>query len=231
MISIGASKRWPYSASCARGSAPSAPRPRRRRRRRRAPRCAPRSPARRSGSRPGAARAGDPAGPRRRRAGRRPGATSSSKRAESCASSRLLSAWRSVPTNSCWRSVASRPVAARMPGVRRHEHARDLELERDVAGEQRPRAARGDERELARVVAAPHGVELDRLGHPVLLDLQRAERRLLDRHPELAGDVLIAVSASARSSCIAPPSRPRSERRRPSRSWASVEVGSAPPRP
>ena len=116
-------------------------------------------------------------------------------------------------------------------GVRRHEHARDLELERDVAGEQRPGAARGDERELARVVAAPHGVELDRLGHPVLLDLQCAERRLLDRHPELAGDVLMAVSASSRSSCIAPPSRPRSERRRPSRSCASVEVGSVPPRP
>ena len=72
--------------------------------------------------------------------------------------------------------------------MRRHEHARDLELERDVAGEQRPRAAGGDERELARVVAAAHGVELDRLGHPVLLDLQRAERGLLDRHPELAGD-------------------------------------------
>ena len=28
----------------------------------------------------------------------------------------LLSAWRSVATNSCWRSVASRPVAAMMPG-------------------------------------------------------------------------------------------------------------------
>ena len=72
--------------------------------------------------------------------------------------------------------------------VRRHEHARDLELERDVAREQRSRAARGDERELARVVAAPHGVELDRLRHPVLLDLQRTERGLLDGHPELACD-------------------------------------------
>ena len=30
--------------------------------------------------------------------------------------SRLLSAWRSVATNSCWRSVASRPVAAMIPG-------------------------------------------------------------------------------------------------------------------
>ena len=72
--------------------------------------------------------------------------------------------------------------------VRRHEHARDLELEGDVAREQRPRAAGGDERELARVVAAPHRVELDRLGHSVLLDLKGAERRLLDRHPELVRD-------------------------------------------
>ena len=74
--------------------------------------------------------------------------------------------------------------------VRRHEHACDLELERDVAREHRPAAARGDERELARVVAAAHRVQLDRLGHAVLLDLERAERRLLDGHPELVGDAL-----------------------------------------
>ena len=67
--------------------------------------------------------------------------------------------------------------------MRRHEDARDLELERDVAGEQRPRAAGRDEGELARVVAAADGVQLDRLRHPVLLDLQRAERRLLHRMP------------------------------------------------
>ncbi len=55
--------------------------------------------------------------------------------------------------------------------VRWHEHASNLELERDVAREQWSRAAGGDESEFARVVAAPHRVELDRLGHPVLLDL------------------------------------------------------------
>ena len=70
--------------------------------------------------------------------------------------------------------------------MRRDEHARDLQLERDVAGEQRPGAAGRDERELARVVAAPHAVQLDRLRHPELLDLERAERRLLDRDAELA---------------------------------------------
>ena len=75
------------------------------------------------------------------------------------------------------------------PGMRRDEHARDLELERDVAGEERPGAAGRDERELARVVAAPHAVQLDRLRHPELLDLQRAERGVLDRDVELLGDL------------------------------------------
>ena len=76
------------------------------------------------------------------------------------------------------------------PGVRRHEHPRDLELASDVAGEERAGAARGDERELARVVAAAHRVELDRLRHPELLDLKRAERRLLEVDAEPVGDRL-----------------------------------------
>ena len=74
--------------------------------------------------------------------------------------------------------------------VRRDEHAADLELERDVAREQRPGAAGGDERELARVVAAAHRVELDRLRHAVLLDLQRAERGLLHGHAQPLGERL-----------------------------------------
>ena len=77
-------------------------------------------------------------------------------------------------------------------GIGRHEHARDLELQRDVAREQRARAAGRDERELARVVAAAHRVQLDRLRHPVLLDLQGAERGLLDRHAEPIGDLWTA---------------------------------------
>ena len=59
-----------------------------------------------------------------------------------------------------------------------------------LAGEERAGAAGGDERELARVVAAADRVELDRLGHPELLDLQRAERGLLNRHPERVGERL-----------------------------------------
>ena len=76
------------------------------------------------------------------------------------------------------------------PRVRRHEHARDLELERDVAREEGPGSARGHERELTRVVSAAHRVDLDRLGHAELLDLERAECGLLDRHLEGAGQTL-----------------------------------------
>jgi hypothetical protein len=74
--------------------------------------------------------------------------------------------------------------------VGRYEHPRNLELTGDIAGEERPRAARRDERELARVVAAPDAVQLDRLCHPELLDLERAERGLLDADAEGLGDLL-----------------------------------------
>ena len=70
----------------------------------------------------------------------------------------------------------------------RDEHAWYLDLERDVAGEQWARAAGCDEREVPRIVATPHGVQLDRLRHAVLLDLERPQRGLLDRHVEPVGD-------------------------------------------
>ena len=78
-------------------------------------------------------------------------------------------------------------------GMRRHQDARDLQLHRDVAGEERAGAAGGDQGEIARVVAAPHAVELDRLDHAELLDLQRAERGLLQRHVEGRGEPLQRV--------------------------------------
>ena len=73
-------------------------------------------------------------------------------------------------------------------GVGRNEDTRYLELGRDLAGEQRAGAARGHEREVARVVAPPDRVQLDRLGHVELLDLQRAKSGFLRRHVEPLGD-------------------------------------------
>ena len=83
--------------------------------------------------------------------------------------------------------------------VRRDEHARDLQLECDVAGEERAGAAGRHEREFARVVAAPDAVQLDRLRHPELLDLERAERGLFDADAERAGDLLHRL---ARELCV-----------------------------
>ena len=74
--------------------------------------------------------------------------------------------------------------------VRRDEHARDLEFERDVAGKQRAGTAGGDQREVARVVAAAYRVDLDVLRHAELLDLQGAEGGLLRRHVDLTRELL-----------------------------------------
>ena len=68
--------------------------------------------------------------------------------------------------------------------IGRNEHVRRPHLERDLRREERPRAALGDEREVARVEALAHGVLLDRLHHRVREDLDGAHGRLLDAHPE-----------------------------------------------
>ena len=83
-------------------------------------------------------------------------------------------------------------------GMRRHQDPRDLQLHRNVAGKQRARAAGGDQGKVARVVAAPHAVELDGLHHAELLDLERAERGFLQRHVERAGEPLQRVLSEVR---------------------------------
>lgn len=88
--------------------------------------------------------------------------------------------------------------------MRRHQHARDLQLHRDVAGEEGARAAGGDESEVARIVAAAHAVELDGLDHAELLDLQRAERGLLQRHVQRSGEPLQRLAGELRVQGHAP---------------------------
>ena len=95
--------------------------------------------------------------------------------------------------------------------VPRHQHLRNLELHRDVAGEQRSRATRRDEHEFARVIAASDRVELDRLRHAELLDLERAQRGLLHRHPQaicqLAHGAVRELTLEAHVSAQKPPIR------------------------
>ena len=104
-------------------------------------------------------------------------------------------------------SVASRPIAAVMPGYGGTITARRPDLERDLRREQRAGAALGDEREVARVVALAHRVLLDRLHHRVGEDLDRAHRRLLDascRAPA-RGPVLERLAGELGASSMPPP--------------------------
>ena len=79
--------------------------------------------------------------------------------------------------------------------MRRHENAWNLELERDVAGEQWAGTTGGDEREVAWVVATTHRVDLDVLRHAELLDLQCTKCGLLGRHLELAAEVFHHIAS------------------------------------
>ncbi len=79
--------------------------------------------------------------------------------------------------------------------MRRYQHPVHAQLLRDVAGVERSAAAEGDQREVARVVAAPDRVLLDGLDHRVGLDLQRVHRRLLHAHVQLRGQVLLDRAA------------------------------------
>ena len=54
----------------------------------------------------------------------------------------------------------------------------------------RAAAAEGDEREVARVVAAADRDELQGIDHVLVGDADHAERRVLDRHAERVGDLL-----------------------------------------
>src|SRR5439155_19884555 len=105
-------------------------------------------------------------------------------------------------------------------------------LERDLAGKERTGAAGGHERELARVVTPAHAVQLDRLGHSELLNLQRAESGLLDRDVELSCDVLhrapgqlrVELHLAAEQSAVGPEPTEQELRIRRGRLLAAVAV-------
>ena len=73
---------------------------------------------------------------------------------------------------------------AQQPGRRRHDHREGAHQLGDRVRVQRPRAAEGDERELARVVPALDGDDPQGARHVLVDDLQDALRRLVDRQAD-----------------------------------------------
>ena len=130
-----------------------------------------------------------------------------------------------VCANSSRKSATRSPIAQSRPGRRRHDHRERAHQLRDGVRVERAGAAVGDEREVARVVAALHRDEPQRAGHVLVDDREDPLGRLLDG----------ARGRSRRRSSA----RPRAPRRRrgvisppsscggrwPSTTFASVTVG------
>ena len=96
----------------------------------------------------------------------------------------------SVCANSLRKPATRSPSAQSRPGRRRHDHRERAHQLRDRVGVQRPGAAEGHQRELARVVAALHGDHAQRAGHVLVDDPQDAVGGLLEAQPHRVGDLL-----------------------------------------
>ena len=105
-------------------------------------------------------------------------------------SSIASSGWFTVATKSWRRSATTQPSALVRPGPRRDQHLRDVELARQRAGVQRAGAAEGEEREVARVVAARQAHHADRARHPVVADAHDRCGRCRCIEAERRADVL-----------------------------------------
>ena len=96
----------------------------------------------------------------------------------------------SVRANSLRKSATRSPIAHSRPGRRRDDHRVAAHQLRDRVGVQRARAAEGDEREVARIVAALHRDEAQRAGHVLVDDREDAVGGLLEREVHGVGDLL-----------------------------------------
>ena len=116
---------------------------------------------------------------------------------------------RQVRVNSALRFETSSPSADSTPGAGGTTIGRHAEQARQRAAVQRPGAAEGQQREVARVVAALDRDHADGAHHVVVDDGEDAARGRLDAHAQRLGDLLgdgRARAASA-SSAKPPPSR------------------------
>jgi hypothetical protein len=88
------------------------------------------------------------------------------------------------------------------PGIKRNDDPGHPQLMGDAAGMQRPRAAEGEQHELAQVVPAHGGDRLDRLLHFHVDDADDALRRLDGSKAERACD--LGFDCAARLGCVEP---------------------------
>ena len=84
-----------------------------------------------------------------------------------------------------------KPDRAHHPRAERRQERGRAERQRDPIGVHRPRAAEGEEREAVRVFAALQRMDARGVGHVLVGDLVNAPGRLLDRHAQLVGDLLL----------------------------------------
>ena len=119
-----------------------------------------------------------------------------------------------------------------MAGRVRNNNFPDRQFLRHRRGVQRPAAAVGDQRKVARIEAALEGHVTHRVGHRRGGDLQHARGGPLQIYRRAVAPIRSrnAFSAALRSKRISPP-RKRSGESRPRMTLASVTVGSVPPRP
>ena len=89
-----------------------------------------------------------------------------------------------VRAASRFRSVVSRPVAEKMPGLGGISTVGHLGVARERVRVHRAGAAEADEQEVARVVAALHRDQVQRVDHRRVRDLDDAVRRLDDVEAE-----------------------------------------------
>ena len=184
-----------------------------------------RSPGRGSACRRRTRRAGRPSGCPRASIHSRARASSSPRIARSSSSAASAVSRISVCANSLRKPATRSPSAHSRPGRRRDDDRERAHQLGDRVGVQRPGAAEGDERELARVVAA---LDADHA--------QRARHVLVDDPQDAVGGLPRATAPSRRRPSAPRRARPRrratSRRRsgragrRPSTTLASVTVGS-----
>ena len=131
-----------------------------------------------------------------------------------------------------WRTSTSRqPSAEVMPGFGGTSTVGIESSLRERRAVQRARAAEDDERELARVVAAPDRDQPNGVGHVCVRDLDDRARRLLEVEAERLGRRQRGWRARRRRGRAAWRRRSARSPRRPRTRLASVFVGCSLPRP